>query len=198
MKTRQFTEFLIVLIKVLRHAMLPLICKHLFLLLCLFNFTAVFHSFTFGTTVSPHKSNGMIGKSVALTPNLESSFSHNYFTRPGETSGSSKDMGMHYKCVCLGLDIMKKRSKVFHESKDWSQRHEHCLDIQYIKHIHTIWSNLTSFPLQMDCWRLCALGGLGANLTEFLADPIGNCFGHSHALVSAVYCGTKWIQSALS
>ena len=39
--------------------------------------------------------------------NLKSSFSHNNFTRPRETSVSSEDMGAFCKCVCFSFAVRK-------------------------------------------------------------------------------------------
>lgn len=117
--------------------------------------------FSFGSAVSPIKAMEWLANRWPSHPiNLESSFSHNYFTRPGQTSVSCMDMGAYYKCVCLGFNVMKKRSKNVHESRDWFLGHEYCEAIYQTYTYHTKQYNLLSLwdgLLTPTCFR--GIGG---------------------------------------
>lgn len=68
--------------------------------------------------------------------NLESSFSHNNFTRPGETSVSSKDMGAH--CKRVSFNVKKKRKRNFFYESMGVDNWDLGTVKAYIKHIHSI------------------------------------------------------------
>lgn len=161
-------------------------CVHVFVYFAVsFNLKdSVSLSFSLGSHVNLIKAIEWLVNWWQLHPtNLVSSFSNNYLAR--ERPQSPARTGERIVNVLVWVLMLRRRDSDFLKVKgagDWDMNTVRPL----IKCIHTVQSNETSFPFGMYYWRLHALGGLGANLTEFLTGPIGNSFRCSHASVSAV------------
>lgn len=126
----------------------------------------------------------MTGKSVAVTP---SQFGVQLFTQSFHTAERDPQSARTWERVVnvlVWVLILRRKDPDFWKSTvlvtgTWA------LGGHTFKVYIPCEALKSPFPFGMYYWRLRALGGLGANLTEFLTGPLGNSFCCSHAPVSS-------------